>query len=148
MRHIARKAAVRDLATNRTRYIGRPGRHGCNRLTGQSSAISGCHPTEGSAYKANASTSSHPDTAIHNSIPDITVAFEFAGKACRKAIGCCTGARCGTAALKYAAGTSCTASDTTDHPRCHQKLHTHAGTSLGYIEAHSRQITVKFLRRL
>ena len=41
-----------------------------------------------------------------------------------------------------------TASHAADHPRCHQKLHTHAGTGLGNIQPHGRQVAVKLLRRL
>lgn len=147
LRHIVSEASISNLPRNSAGSFRRPCRYGGNGLTRKCCAVSGSHPAKNSPNESNTSTHAHTGTAVNDSIPDITVSLEFAGKPSSKPAGCGTspsGSR--TVLAEHAARALCAVSHSTDYSCGHQQFHAHAGAGLRYIEPHSSHITVEFLR--
>ena len=147
MRHIVCETSICNVSGNHTGHTRCSTCDGSNRVTSQLRTVTCGHTAKGSAHKSNRSTGAHTLTALYNSIANVTVALEFVCEPCGETACCGTGT-CGSCTTEYITGTSCSVSNACHNSCRHQKLHTHTGTGLGYIEAHCRQIRVELLRGL
>ena len=151
MRHIVAKAPIRDLTTDGTGNIGRSGSNGRYGIAVEGCAVSRGYATKGTANESGTTAEAHSLTALHNGIPNIGVGIESGSKACSKTCCRCSGSGCDSTTACTAEYTACrsgTAANTGDNPGGHHQFHAHAGSGLGYIQAHRGQITVKSLGTL
>ena len=107
-------------------------------------------PPKSTAHKAHAAAQAHPGTALHHRVPNVGVAFEFAGKPRREGAGSCPcagggGTGRGPTGTEHTAGAFGPASQAAEHPGRHDHFHGHAGPGLSHVQAHGRQVAVELL---